>query len=95
MGTPADVENDAPGEQYMHNFWCRGTACIFDIRAADSDSTKYCRYPSLAVLVQQEQQKKIKYIERSLEMRRDFTALIYLVDGMTGEDVMLSEKRLA
>ena len=40
VGTPSDVENDAPGEKYMHNFWRRGTACIFDIRVADSDATK-------------------------------------------------------
>ena len=50
----------------MHNFWCRGTACIFDIRVADSDATKYCRYLALAVLAQQEQKKKIKYLERCL-----------------------------
>ena len=66
VGTPADVENDALGEQYMHNFWCHGTACIFDIRVADSDATKYCRYLALAVLAQQEQKKKIKYLERCL-----------------------------
>ena len=29
VGTPADVENDAPGKKDMHNIWRRGTACIF------------------------------------------------------------------
>ena len=58
MGTPADVENDAPGEKYMHNFWRRGTACIFEIPVADSEAIKYCRAPALVVLTQQEQQKK-------------------------------------
>ena len=61
----------------------------------DSDATKCCRDPALAVLAQQEQQKKIKYLERCLKMRRDFTALVYSVDGMTGEDVRVSKKRLA
>ena len=56
VGTPADVENYAPGEKYMHNFWICGTACIFDIWVADLDATKYCRAPALAVLAQQEQQ---------------------------------------
>ena len=79
----------------MHNFWRRGTACIFDIWVEDSDATKYCRVPYLAVLAQQEQQKKTKYLERCLKMRHDFTDLAYLVGGMTGEDVKVSEKRLA
>ena len=49
----------------------------------------------MAVLEHQEQQKKTKYLERCLEMRREFTDLVYLVDGMLGEDVRVSEKRLA
>ena len=68
---------------------------FFDIRLADSDATKCCRYPALAVLAQQEQQKKTKYLERCLKMRRDFNALVYLADGMIGEDVSVSEKCVA
>ena len=49
----------------------------------------------MAVLAQQEQQRKTKYLERCLEMRHEFTALVYSVDGMTGEDVRVSEKQLA
>ena len=90
VGTPSDVENDAPGEKYMHNFWICGTACIFDIWVADLDATKYCRAPALAVLAHQEQKKKTKYLERCLEIRSDFAALVYLVDGMTVEDVRVS-----
>ena len=95
VGTPADVEDDAPGEKDMHNLWRRGTACIFDIRVADSDATKYCRAPALAVLAHKDQQKKTNYLESCLKMRRNFTDLVYSVDGMTGEDVRVSEKRLA
>ena len=36
------------------------------------------------MLEHQEQQKKTKYLERCLEMRREFTDLVYLVDGMLG-----------
>ena len=79
----------------MHNLWCHGTACIFDIQVADSDATKYCRSPALSVLAQQKKQKKTNYLERCLEMRRDFTELVYLVDGMTGEDMRVLEKQLA
>ena len=95
VGTPADVENYAPGEKYMHNFWRCGTACIVDIWVTDSDATKYCRNPALAVLAQQDQKNKTKYLERCLKMRRDFNALVYLVDGMIGEDVRVSEKCVA
>ena len=95
MGTPADVENDAPGEKYMHNFWRRGTACIFEIPVADSEAIKYCRAPALVVLTQQEQQKKTSYLDRCLDMWRDFTDLVYTVDGMMGEDVRVSKKWLA
>ena len=93
--TPADVENDAPGKKDRHNFWRGGTACIFDIRVTDSYATKYCRALAVAVLAQQDQQKKTNYIERCLEMRRDFTDLVYSVDGMMGGDLRASEKRLA
>ena len=79
----------------MHNYWRCGTACILDIRVMDSDSIKYCRNPALAFLVQQEQKTKTTYIERFLKMWRDFNALVYSVDGMTGEDVSVSEKWLA
>ena len=79
----------------MHNFWRRGTDCIFDIWVEDSDATKYCRAPVLAVLPHQEYQKKTKYLERCFEMRRDFNTLVYLVDGMTVDNVRVSLKRLA
>ena len=49
----------------------------------------------MAVLAQQEQKKKTKYLERCFEMRRDFNTLVYLVDGMTVDNVRVAKKRLA
>ena len=64
-------------------------------KVADSDAIKYCRAPALVVLTQQEQQKKTSYLDRCLDMRRDFTDLVYTLDGMMGEDVRVSKKWLA
>ena len=38
------------------------------------------------MLANQEWWKKTKYPERCINMKRDFTTLVYLVGGMMGED---------
>ncbi len=47
------------------------------------------------VLAQQEKEKKNQYLQPCLEMRKDFTLLVYSVDGIAGREAKNAEKRLA
>jgi hypothetical protein len=47
------------------------------------------------VLADQEQEKKNKYLATCHELRKDFTPLVYSVDGMAGREAKMMEKRLA
>ncbi len=47
------------------------------------------------VLAQQEKEKKSQYLCPCLEMGKDFTPLVYSVDGIAGREAKNAEKRLA
>jgi hypothetical protein len=47
------------------------------------------------VLAHQEKEKKGKYLTSCLEMRKDFTPMVYSVDGVAGREASSAEKRLA
>ncbi len=49
----------------------------------------------LNVLTTQEKEKKDKYLDSCLQQRKDFTPLIYLVDGIVGREAHNAEKRIA
>ena len=47
------------------------------------------------MLAEQEREKKGKYHARCLELRKDFTPLVYSVDGMAGREARAAEKAMA
>ena len=47
------------------------------------------------VLAKCEKLKKDKHLQACLERRRDFTPLVYSVDGMAGRETKMAERRLA
>jgi len=47
------------------------------------------------VLEQHEKEKKDKYLQNCLKMRKDFTTMVYSVDGIVGREARNAEKRLA
>ena len=49
----------------------------------------------MKVLEAQEKEKKDKYLRPCHERRKDFTPLVYSVDGMAGREAKGAEKRLA
>ena len=79
----------------MHGFWQRGKPCIFDVRLTDTEARSYRNTDSLKVLANQEQEKKDKYLDPLHEQRKDFTPLVYSVDGIAGREARGAEKRLA
>jgi len=83
------------GDASCHGFWARGRTTIFDMRITDTDARSYRKKEFAKVLEQHEKEKKDKYLQNCLEMRKDFTPMIYSVDGIAGREARNAEKRLA
>jgi hypothetical protein len=61
----------------------------------DTDARSYRKKEFEKVLLQQEKEKKDKYLQTCLEMRKDFTPMVYLVDGNVGREARNAKRRLA
>jgi hypothetical protein len=83
------------GDAGAHGFWQPGRTPIFDVHIMDTQSHSYWNKDYQKVLVQQEKEKKNQYLCPCLEMRKDFTPLVYSVDGIAGREAKNAEKRLA
>jgi hypothetical protein len=59
----------------------------------DTDSRSYRKKEFGKVLLQHEKQKKDKYLRACLEMRKDFTPMVYSVDGIAGREARNAEKK--
>ena len=90
--TPGD---EARGDVLAHCFWSRGRGTVFDIRICDTDSRSYGATSSAKILERHAKEKKEKYEAACLERRRDFTPLVYSVDGMASKDARTAERRVA
>jgi hypothetical protein len=61
----------------------------------DTDARSYQKKEFGKVLEQHEKKKKDKYLQTCLEMQKDFTPMVYLVDGIARREAQNAEKRLA
>jgi hypothetical protein len=82
------------GDAGAHGFWQCGHTAIFDVHIMDTQSCSYQNKDYQKVLAQQEKEKKNQYLCPCLEMRKDFTPLVYSVDGIAGREAKSVEKRL-
>ncbi|KAL7477070.1 hypothetical protein ACHAW6_002890 [Cyclotella cf. meneghiniana] len=80
--------DEARGDIFVHSFWNHGRR---DIRICDTDSRSYGTTSSAKILEQHAKEKKNKYKAACLKCRRDFTPLIYSMDGMAAKDVRTAE----
>jgi hypothetical protein len=64
------------------------------MRITDTDPQSYRKKEFAKVLEQHEKEKKEKYLQNCLEMRKDFTPMVYSVDGIAGHEARNVEKRL-
>ncbi len=83
------------GDVGIYGFWSPGRQAIFDVRVTDTDARSHRHKGLDKVLAGQEKEKKDKYLRRCHELRKDFTPLVYSVDGMAGREALIVEKRLA
>ena len=79
----------------MHCFWQRARGTIFDVRICDTDARSYANTSSDKVLERASKEKVRKYEQACLAQRRDFTPLVYSVDGLASKDARNAERRLA
>ena len=61
----------------------------------DTDARSYRKKEFRKVLLQHKKEKKDKYLQTCLEMWKDFTPVVYLVDGIAGCEARNAKKRLA
>ena len=87
--------NGERGDVGVHGFWERGRPCIFDVRITDTDARSHRNKDVSKVLAAQEKEKKDKYLKTCHEMRKDFTPMVYSVDGIAGREARSAEKHLA
>jgi hypothetical protein len=87
--------DEACGDVGAHGFWKRGRTTIFDIQVCDTDAKSCGNLDSIKVLEGAARRKMDKYEEACNERRRDFTPMIYSVDGMADRPAWAAEKRIA
>ena len=83
------------GDAACFGFWTRGRDTVFDIRITDCDCATHRGKPYEKVLKEQEDEKKRKYLGTCRELRKDFTPLVYSVDGVPGREARSAERRIA
>ena len=99
--TPTAIPPQTPntteerGDVGCFGFWADGRETIFDLRVTDTDAKSYLPIEVSKVLARQEKEKKGKYLNSCHEMRKDFTPMVYSVDGVAGREARSAEKRLA
>ena len=103
VGDTAEVPTQRDGDESpteergdigCHGFWQRGRSAIFDIRITDTEARSARTRDFAKVLAAQEKEKKDKYLNPCLQQRKDFTPLVYSVDGIAGREARNAEKRL-
>jgi hypothetical protein len=65
------------------------------MRITDTDARSYRKKEFVKVLEHHEKEKKDEYLQNCLEMWKDFTPMVYSVDGIAGREARNAEKRLA
>ncbi|KAL7463062.1 hypothetical protein ACHAXS_003449, partial [Conticribra weissflogii] len=89
------AEANARGDKGIIGFWQQQRLTVFDAQIINTNSLSYSSKDPQQILDHSESNKKIKYEEACHQRRRDFTPIIYSVDGLPSKGKVLAEKRLA
>ena len=93
---PTNTLGDEAREDVLaHGFWNRGRGTVFNIRICNTDSRSYGNTSPSKILERHAKEKKDKYETACLDRCRDFTPLVYSVDGMASKDEQTAERRIA
>jgi hypothetical protein len=89
------VPPESRGDIAVRGFWKRQTTAIFDVRVTDTDCASQVGQDPKKVLLRHEKEKKGKYLDRCIASRRQFTPLVFSVDGLQGVEAQAASKQLA
>ena len=78
-----------------HGFWETGQNTIFDMRITDIRIRSYRNKDLTKSLAAQEKEEKDKHLASLHTQRKDFTTMVYTVDGIAGREAQIVEKCLA
>jgi hypothetical protein len=92
---PYVAANENRGDVAVDGFWKHGRRCIFDVRITDTENRSTRNRDPSKVLNKCEKLKKDKHLHACLQQRRDFTPLVYSVDGMSGRETRQAERQIA
>ena len=90
-----EEEADLEADKGIRGFYRHGRDCLFDIQLTNTESRSLRNTRPLTVLKQREKKKKDKYEKACHEKRKDFSPLIYSIDGMAGPATRAAERKLA
>ena len=94
-GVGGEILDELRGDVGVHGFWRRGQQTIFDVRVTNTECASQRRRDPRKVLASHEKLKKQKYLEPCLAQRKNFTPLVFSVDGLRGVETEAACKRLA
>ena len=98
-GQPGDADVAIPpedrGDIAARGFWKRSTTAVFDVRIVDTDAPTYRGRDPKKILAEHEKRKKDKHLDACLQRRRQFTPLVFSVDGLLGPEAQAASQRLA
>ena len=90
-----DSGGEQRGDVSARSFWRGRRRAIFDVRITDTDAPSYGKRAAAKILAAAEKEKEEKYGEACRAQQKDFTPLVYSVDGMPGKLARAAERRLA
>ena len=90
-----EPRSEERGDVSAHGFWSQGTSAIFDIRITNTECPSRRGQDPAKILAAHEKEKKDRYLDACLERRRQFTPLVFSVDGMAGAECKAAIKRLS
>ncbi len=91
----ADAGAEWRGDVSARSFWRGRRRAIFDVRITDTDAPSYGNRSTEKILAAHEKEKDDRYGIACRVQQKDFTPLVYSVDGMPGKQARSAERRLA
>ncbi|KAL7475511.1 hypothetical protein ACHAW6_001428 [Cyclotella cf. meneghiniana] len=85
------LRDEACGDVLAHGFCNCGRGTVFDVRICDTDSRSNGNTSLSKIFEHHEKEKKDKYKAACLNQRRDFTPLVYSINGMISKDTKTAE----
>ena len=83
------------GDISTYGFWKDRRTTIFDVRVTDTDAPSHQNRDPKKVLATQELTKRNLYELPCRQRRRDFTPLVFSIDGLMGQQAISASRQLA